>query len=604
MRAKRWCTAANSTGGRTSLRTRVLVPARVKVAVLHSPIWHRQLASQQANVGRPCSTCHSAASDGSSTPDEATTHAAASPALAAALDGIHSSTFGTSSSSSSSDQQASSGNPASAADPLSLTVAAVQADPAGTIDAINRLTRQPGNDTSSSTNSNAEQTQQQDQQQHQQPLHVLSAAAAGILAAAHKQWMALLSMLAALTSAFKSNLSRFPSWVAAQKLQRLREAADEAPSDAAKQAAFLTALNHTNPKEVLARVESKMYASSSAVVVEYLKALVITERLMEYADASSSSGTAAAVGLGPLPVAGQDHRSLITLLRELQGLAEGSLPDEGPGSSLRRPLHVVLQGPGLARLQKPSGPFQALWGFATTLILLLGLSFAWLVGSQALRRMSSGATAAHGAASSVVAGSSTGVGAAAGAGSAASAGPGIEPKEYKREELPEKSVKSFADVKGCDESKAELQEVVEFLKDPARFTRLGAKLPKGVLLTGPPGTGKTLLARAVAGEAGVPFFYRAGSEFEELYVGVGSRRMRALFAAAKKKAPCIVFIDEIDAIGGNRKHWENHTRKTLNQLLVEMDGFEANEVGACWFYGKALLEALRWCPIAYLRYIR
>ena len=119
---------------------------------------------------------------------------------------------------------------------------------------------------------------------------------------------------------------------------------------------------------------------------------------------------------------------------------------------------------------------------------------------------------------------------------------------------------------------------MDFLKHPSKFTRLGAKLPKGVLLTGPPGTGKTLLARAVAGEAGVPFFYRAGSEFEELYVGVGSRRMRALFAAAKKKAPCIVFIDEIDAIGGNRKHWENHTRKTLNQLLVEMDGFESNEV--------------------------
>ena len=138
-------------------------------------------------------------------------------------------------------------------------------------------------------------------------------------------------------------------------------------------------------------------------------------------------------------------------------------------------------------------------------------------------------------------------------------------------------IKTFADVKGCDEAKEELQEIVAYLKNPDTFTKLGGKLPKGVLLSGPPGTGKTLLARAVAGEAGVPFFYRAGSEFEEMFVGVGSKRVRQLFSAAKKKMPCIVFIDEIDAVGTSRKAFETQSRKTLNQLLTEMDGFEQNE---------------------------
>ncbi|CAG8489135.1 3405_t:CDS:10 [Diversispora eburnea] len=135
-------------------------------------------------------------------------------------------------------------------------------------------------------------------------------------------------------------------------------------------------------------------------------------------------------------------------------------------------------------------------------------------------------------------------------------------------------VVKFSDVHGVDEAKGELEELVEFLRDPSKFTGLGGRLPKGVLLTGPPGTGKTLLARAVAGEAGVPFFFMSGSEFDEMYVGVGARRVRELFASARRKAPSIVFIDELDAIGSKRNPKDQtYMKQTLNQLLVDLDGF-------------------------------
>jgi cell division protease FtsH len=140
---------------------------------------------------------------------------------------------------------------------------------------------------------------------------------------------------------------------------------------------------------------------------------------------------------------------------------------------------------------------------------------------------------------------------------------------------------TFADVAGIDEAKDELEEIIQFLRDPKRFTRLGGRIPKGVLLVGAPGTGKTLLARAIAGEAGVPFFSISGSDFVEMFVGVGASRVRDLFVQGKKHAPCIIFIDEIDAVGRHRGAGlgggHDEREQTLNQLLVEMDGFEANE---------------------------
>lgn len=145
----------------------------------------------------------------------------------------------------------------------------------------------------------------------------------------------------------------------------------------------------------------------------------------------------------------------------------------------------------------------------------------------------------------------------------------------------DKAKVTFKDVAGVDEEKEELEEIVEFLKNPRKFTDMGARIPKGVLLVGQPGTGKTLLAKAVAGEAGVPFFIISGSDFVEMFVGVGASRVRDLFEEAKKKAPCIIFIDEIDAVGRQRGAGlgggHDEREQTLNQLLVEMDGFAENE---------------------------
>ncbi|CAN7066543.1 unnamed protein product [Brassica rapa subsp. trilocularis] len=349
-----------------------------------------------------------------------------------------------------------------------------------------------------------------------------------------------------------------------KRLQKLIAQADANPMDAALQGALFAELNKHmyvilelnsisrfgsvwcdyvlfcfSPEAVVQRFEQREHAVDSRGVAEYIRALVITNAISDFLPDEQSGKPS----------------TLPTLLQELKHRASGNMDDSfaNPGISERQPLHVTMVNP------KVSNKSRFAQELVSTILFTVAVGLVWyvLMGAAALQKYI---------------GSLGGVG-TSGVGSTSS----FSTKEVNKEITPEKNLKTFKDVKGCDDAKQELEEVVEYLKNPSKFTRLGGKLPKGILLTGSPGTGKTLLAKAIAGEAGVPFFYRAGSEFEEMFVGVGAKRVRSLFQAAKKKAPCIIFIDEIDAVGSTRKQWEGHTKKTLHQLLVEMDGFEQNE---------------------------
>ncbi len=233
---------------------------------------------------------------------------------------------------------------------------------------------------------------------------------------------------------------------------------------------------------------------------------------------------------------------------ETSAIEESSADDQGtPFETVRLEdpdLVRELQDAGVEYRAIPPDPWGALWVW----ILPVGLIFAWIF---LLRSMG---------------------------------GPGTQAATFGKSKariVPEKSISvNFNDVAGCEEAKSDLKEIVDFLQSPKRFTALGARIPKGVLLVGPPGTGKTLLARAVAGQASVPFFSISGSEFVEMFVGVGAARVRDLFEKAKAKAPCLIFVDELDAIGRQRGVQfgavNDEREQTLNQLLVELDGFEAN----------------------------
>lgn len=308
------------------------------------------------------------------------------------------------------------------------------------------------------------------------------------------------------------------STAASGRVDRLYDEADQYPDDPRRQADLLEVLATSDPEEAERRFESQQYGSNDDCVKHYLTALVNSGN-MEYRRLDNILEMVA-----PTLTKGRSAA-------ESRGGYAGD-PFGGRGDEFE-PLNVVMQ--------EPSTKTQMWRLIRLALYMLLFFSFM----TQMLKD--------------------------------ATEGPG---GQGHKKVLPEtvKNPVSFADVQGVDEAKEELQDVVAYLQNPEEYTDLGGRLPQGVLLTGPPGTGKTMLARAVAGEAGVPFFYSSGSDFDEMYAGVGAKRVRELFAAAKEHAPCIVFIDEIDAVGGKRQSMDMpFSKMTLNQLLVELDGFEQNE---------------------------
>ncbi|KAI7897258.1 peptidase family M41-domain-containing protein [Mucor mucedo] len=328
-----------------------------------------------------------------------------------------------------------------------------------------------------------------------------------------------------------------------RRLSKLEQEANASPTDVLKQATLYKEwLRANNPQAVITRFERGNFTHNEECWQYYIAALAQTgkseavlPRILQKLESSSGAGIAGgATGENVI-----SKEMLQQVIASRQGgrtvkMAETSASASGTGNK-SNPIYVVVEEARKYMFWKALRWFGVTVTYAFCILTILSLA---LENSGLLKTANS-------------------------------------QQEY--EPVTQTTV-TFEDVQGVDEAKQELEEIVEFLKNPHRFTELGGKLPKGVLLTGPPGTGKTMLARAVAGEANVPFFFMSGSEFDEMYVGVGARRVRELFAAARAKAPSIVFIDEIDAIGSKRNPKDqSYMKQTLNQLLVDLDGFSQTE---------------------------
>ena len=325
-------------------------------------------------------------------------------------------------------------------------------------------------------------------------------------------------------SSWASNTSR-------NLLAQVEHMANNNPGSAAAQNAFYQALLRANMPEILVeRYQTGRYASSAACQGAYQRALKRTGG----DTAALGDITGGAAGAQGQPFTNEQLQSIGQAVSARTQGVNVSMSKGGSGAK-NEPLYVVVD--------ETLGRTIFRW---VRFLLIFGLCayFGLVVFTLAIE--------------------ATGVLKKVGGSASAEA-------------KPELQTTRFSDVHGCDEAKEELQELVEFLKGPEKFNTLGGKLPKGVMLVGPPGTGKTLLARAVAGEAGVPFFYMSGSEFDEVYVGVGAKRVRDLFSSARSKSPSIIFIDELDAIGSKRHERDAaYAKQTLNQLLTELDGFDQN----------------------------